>query len=488
MSISEIKQKNPPAEKDITLYLSDFWRGFVKFWWVSAVLGVLFGAVMFYGSYVRYTPIYKSSATFTVHIENETLSGDGGMSAYSFYYDRTTADQLAIVFPYVLQSNILQERVCKDLNVAEMPATVSVSCVDGTNMITIHTVGTDPQMTYDVLLSVVDNYSYITEYIIGPTQLVTISSPEVAAEPANALDWQGKTLKGVLTGLCVGAVWIVLYAILRQTVRTKEDIQQELNQTCIGVLPQVTFKRYKKQINTSILLSNPLLGNDFLESMRLLRSAVQNGLREGEKIVLVTSTAPGEGKSVTAINLASMLAKNGDRILVMDGDLRSSGISGMLFPNRKPPQADGETEKALYDIIPYKPLGVDVLIFRTEQNSLRKIMRTSGLREILSELREQYDLILIDTPPCGIISDAAVMANAADAALYVVRQDTVLSTRIREGINSLLSTDVRLMGCILNGALGGLGGYGNHYGYGGYNHYYRYGYSSKYKPKKESKR
>lgn len=488
MSISEIKQKNPPAERDITLYLSDFWRGFVKFWWVSVILGILFGAVMFYGSYVRYTPLYKSSATFTVHIESETLSGDGGMSAYSFYYDRTTADQLSIVFPYVLQSNILQERVCKDLNVPAMPATVSVSCVNGTNMITISTVGTDPQMTYDVLLSVVENYSYVTEYIIGPTQLVTISSPEVSAEPTNALDWQGKTLKGVLAGLCIGAVWIVLYAILRQTVRTKEDIQQELNQTCVGVLPQVTFKRYNRKINTSILLCNPLLGNEFLESMRLLRSAVQNGLHEGEQVVLVTSTAPGEGKSVTAINLASMFAKNGQRVLVIDGDLRSSGISRMLYPNRKPPRADAGTKRVIYDIIPYNPLGVDVLMFRTAQNHLWKLMRTNRLREIISDLRMQYDLIFIDTPPCGIISDAAVMANVADVALYVVRQDTVLSARIREGINPLLSTDVRLMGCILNGALGGLGGYGNHYGYGGYNHYYRYGYSYKNKPKKASKR
>ena len=92
-----------------------------------------------------------------------------------------------------------------------------------------------------------------------------IASPELPTTPINALEWQKETVKSVMTGLLIGAVWIVLYAVLRQTVRTKEDVQRELNQTCVGVLPQVTFKRYKRKIDTNVLLSNPLLGNDFME-------------------------------------------------------------------------------------------------------------------------------------------------------------------------------------------------------------------------------
>lgn len=481
MSVSEIKKNNASSEKDIKLYLSDFWRGIVKFWWIGVILGLVCGAIMFYGSYIRYTPIYKTSATFTVHIENETLSGDDGMSAYSFYYDRTTADQLALVFPYVLQSNILQERVCKDLGVPVMPATVSVSCVAGTNMITITTVGSDPQAAYDVLMSVVDNYPYVTEYIVGPTKLVTISSPEIPTLPFNSVEWQNATLKGILFGFALNVLWIVLYAVMRQTVRTKEDVQEELNQTCIGVLPRVTFKRYRRRIDTNILLCNELIGNDFLESMRILRSAVQNGLHNDEKVILVTSTAPGEGKSVTTLNLAAMFAKNDGRILVIDGDLRSSGISKMLFSNDKTFNEAKAKDGKLYDVIHSDKLDIDILTFRTSQRHLWNIMRTDTLKDIVVSMRTRYDLIFIDTPPCGIISDAAIIANAADTALYVVHQDTVLSTRIREGINTLSSTDVRLMGCVLNGTIGGLGGYGNHYGYSGY---YRHSYYAKNKTKK----
>ena len=477
MNMNEVRSNQDSEEKDLTLYFSDFWRGFVKFWWIVILLALLGGFFMFYRSYIQFMPLYQTTATFTVYTENNTLAGDGGMSAYSFYYNRTTADQLAIVFPYVMQSKILQERVCKDLGLPVMPATVYATCVPGTNMLKIITTGTDPQVVYDVLLSVTDNYSYVSEYIIGPTKLIPITSPEVPEQPYNALDWQRDTLKGILLGLAAGAAWIVLYAILRQTIRTKEDIREELNQTCIGVLPQITFKRYRKAINTDILLNNPMIGTDFLESIRLLRSAVQNGLKENEKVILVSSTAPGEGKTVTVLNLASILAQNKGKILVIDGDLRKSGILSLL-PDENPTNV---SDNQLYSIDHDNMLNIDILKFHSSDKHLWNIMRSGKANEIITSLRPQYDLILIDTPPCGIISDAVIFASAADTALYVIRQDTVLSSRIREGISTLLSAEIRIMGCVLNGTLGGFGGYGSHYGYGGYSHYYRYGYSNKHK-------
>ena len=110
MSFSENKTKHfdvnagDDKENQVDFYLSDFWRGFVKFWWIGVLCAVLFGGVMFYKNYSTYVPQYTASATFTVHTQNAVLSGDAGMSAYSFYYDRGSASQLASVFPYVLKS------------------------------------------------------------------------------------------------------------------------------------------------------------------------------------------------------------------------------------------------------------------------------------------------------------------------------------------------------------------------------------------------
>ena len=478
MDTTRIDKNTDSSEQSITIYLSDLWRGFVKFWWVIAILMLLFGGFMFYRGYIRFTPIYKSSVTFTVHTENATLEGESGISAYSFYYDRNTADQLANVFPYVLQSNILQKQVCEDLGLEYMPASVSVSCVPGTNMVTLTTTGTDPQLTYDVLIAVLDNYSTVSEYIIGRTKLIIITEPQVSKVPSNTHSWKSGTKKGILVGFILGIGYIALYAVLRETVRTKEDIRNNLNQHCMGVLPHVVFKRYGKKHNQNILLNNPFIGNQFLEAVRLLRSGVQNALGAEEKVIVVTSTAAGEGKSVTVLNLAGMFAKNEMRTLVIDGDLRESGICEMLAS--EDPQF-GEpvktTDGSIVDITHVDALGFDLLRFSCSRRNFRQIMRTSYLQQVMEDLRKDYDLILIDTPPCGLISDAAIFARAADAVLYVIHQDHVMSTSIKTGINTLLSTDIRLLGCVLNGATSGIGSYGYNYGYGyGYKSYHHSGY------------
>lgn len=482
MDTSKNNKNTASSEQSITVYLSDFWRGFVKFWWLVVLLVCFCGGIMFYSSYVRYTPIYKSSVTFTVHTENATLDGESGLSAYSFYYDRNTADQLANIFPYVLQSNILQKQVCEDLDLDYMPASVSVFCVPGTNMVTLTTTGSDPQLTYDVLIAVLDNYSTVSEYIIGRTKLIWITDPQVSTSPSNTHAWKDATKNGILVGLLLGMGFIALYAVLRETIRTKDDIRNNLNQHCLGVLPHVVFKRYRKKHDQRILLNNSLIGNQFLESVRLLRSAVQNALHPNEKVIVVTSTAAGEGKSVTVLNLAGMFARNEMRTLVIDGDLRESGISKMLESQISPLEKNSKNgERYFANLSRVEALGFDLLRFNASPQNFRQVMRTSYLQELLGDLRKEYDLILIDTPPCGLISDAAIFARASDAVLYVVHQDHVMSTSIRAGINSLLSTDIRLMGCVLNGVTSGLGSYGYNYGYGygygyGYKRYGRSGY------------
>ena len=460
---------------EIKVLLSDLWRGIIKFGWIAVALAVVFSGVQFYRSYVRFVPEYTVSATFTVQTENKVLSGKGGVSAYSFYYHRDTADQLANVFPFVVGNSVLKMQVCDDLGVDAMPATVSAKCVTGTNMVTLTAKGGDPELTYKTLLSVIDNYSSVADYIIGRTKLLMISEPIQPTSPSNKMAWQKSVLTAAVIGLMLGLAWIMIYAILRKTIRTKEDIRNILNQHCIGILPQVVFKKYRREINTDIILTNTLIGSGFMESLRLLRTSVQSSLRDGEKTVIITSTAPNEGKSIVTVNLASIFAKSEKKVLVIDCDLRNSGIASLLNKEKIEPVCTDKDSK--YSIGHIEALDFDLLTFDSTPFLLQKIIRTSGITDMLNRFKAEYDLVLIDTPPCGVISDASIIAGSADAILYVIRQDAVMQNAIRSGINMLIETDARFLGCILNGAAGGLGGYGSYYKYGGYHKYYRYGKS-----------
>ena len=477
MNNNTANKDNVNSTVELKVLLSDIWRGAIKFGWIAVALAVVLGGLQFYRSYVRFTPEYTVSATFTVQTENKVLSGENGVSAYSFYYNRNTADQLASVFPNIVSNPILRNHVCEDLNVEQMPASIAATCIPETNMITLVSTGKDPQLTYDTLLSVIENYSSVADYIIGRTKLVIISEPVFPESPSNKMAWRSSVLRAALIGAVIGIGWILVYAILRKTIRTKEDVRNILNQHCIGVLPQVVFKKYRRQINTDILITNPLIGNDFLESLRLLRSSIRKSLTENDKVIMITSTAPDEGKSVVTVNLASVFAKNSNRVLVVDCDLRDSGLANLIGK-----ETDNKKikESELYEICRVESLNIDYLSFKNGEKNLQTIIRTDSLKALFRGLKEEYDLILIDTPPCGIISDATIIAGATDAVIYVIRQDSVMQTAIRMGISTMLETQTKLLGCILNGATGGLGGYGNYYKYGGYNKYYRYGYSRKY--------
>lgn len=461
---------------EIKVLLSDLWRGIIKFGWICLVLAVLFSGIQFYRTYIRFIPEYTVSATFTVQTENKTLSGQGGVSAYSFYYNRDTADQLATVFPFIVGNSVLRMQVCDDLGVEAMPASVTAKCVTGTNMVTLTARGGDPDLTYKTLLSVIENYSTVADYIIGRTKLLMINEPILPESPSNKMAWQRSVLSAAAIGFMLGLAWIMIYAIMRKTIRTKEDIRNVLNQHCIGILPQVIFKKYRRKINTDIILTNPLIGNGFLESLRLLRTSVQNSLKEDEKALVITSTAPNEGKSVVTTNLAAMFVKSEKKVLVIDCDLRNSGIAAMYdSDNLKPLEADKNLN---FKINHVESLGFDLLTVGAD-SAPQKFLRTAEIKELLNRFKQKYDLILIDTPPCGIISDAAIIAGAADAILYVIKEDAVMQNSIRSSINTLLETDTKFLGCILNGAVSGIGSYGSHYKYGGYYKYYRYGYGKK---------
>ena len=107
----------------------------------------------------------------------------------------------------------------------------------------------------------------------------------------------------------------------------------------------------------------------------------------------------------------------------------------------------------------------------------RMSLNSHEYKRIFDEVRDDYDIVLVDTPPCGLVSDTIFAAQVSDGAVYVVYQDTVRTSKIRSGLNNLVASDVKIFGCVLNGALSGFSGYGHGYGYG---YGYRYGKYGKY--------
>ena len=113
-------------------------------------------------------------------------------------------------------------------------------------------------------------------------------------------------------------------------------------------------------------------------------------------------------------------------------------------------------------------------------------LNSNDIKKMFDEIRDSYDYIIVDTPPCGIISDALFIAQYSDAAIFVTYQDSVRVSRVKKTIDNLMSTEVRVLGCVLNGTAQGLSGYGYGYGYG-YDYGYGYGEDNRKKERKSRK-
>ncbi len=480
---SQAAYDDSEEEIDLQILIGDLWKGLFKFWWIVALLAILLADLAFMGSLLIFKPEYVAKATFTISTQMTKQTSVGEIDNYTYDYSSSTASQMAKTFPYILQSDLMQEIIAQDMGVDEVNGEITAEATDNTNLFTVMVTSDNAMDAFEILKSIIDNYHKVADYVIGDTQVNILTSPTIPEEPDNVYDYLRNTIIAFLIGILLGCGFIFIYAITKNTIRREEEMKEKLNMTCLGTVPQVMFKKRRKTINQDITIINRNSGAAFQESIRALRTRLIRRMGEKEKILVITSTLPGEGKTTVSLNLAISIAQREKSVVLVDCDLRNPSIASRLS-EEKDTELFGLKEvfggeKTLKEALQYmkEEGGFYLLAGREPMENPIAAMGSGRIKDILDRLCEQFDYVILDTPPCGIIADAAAVASYADAAVYVVKQDYAPLYRIMEGIQSLSESGVKMLGGVLNGAESGLGGYGHNYGYsGGYGHYGRYGY------------
>ena len=272
---------------------------------------------------------------------------------------------------------------------------------------------------------------------------------------------------------------MALLSLTRRTVHSAEDLHRLISLSCLSSIPAVRRGKRTRREAPSLLLTHAGTGSDFSETMRNLSLKLQRiTSKHGAKVVLITSTVPGEGKTTVASNLALALAAEGKRVILIDGDLRKQSLKPLFGIGA---HSDGLVEvlsgKAKnFRLLPVPDSGLLLLSGDGTVAQPQRLLGSPRMGQILELLRQKLDYILIDTPPAGVLSDAAALAKYADGAIYIVRQDMANSVQIVNSVQSL-SGAVPLYGCVLNCTQAGTTRSGYRYGY---RYGYQYGYSSHY--------
>lgn len=484
MNRNEKTHSEDTVEINISAIVKSYIGGLIRFWWLVAVLILAGAALMCFKSAVSYSPVYASEATFTVTTNTgNSIEGDD----YNFYYDSSTAEQLGLTFPHILSSHLLTDAIKADLGVDTVNGSLSATAVTDSNMVTMRSVSSSPEDAKKVLESAIRVYPDVAKFVIGETRFNMIDPPDLPENPYNKPDYKGDLIKGMAIGLLLGLTLVAVYAFMRKTVHKSDELQVYVNLPCYISLPFVRHKQRKSRKAYFPTIYDKDITQWFTENTEALRLRIEKDLtKSNKKVIMVTSTVPGEGKSVVSANLAYRLAKNGKKVVLIDADLRKQNLAENMGM-----KATENLEKILNETHEMNTFvnhdKKSNILFIGGNKPFKDTSRflSKQLKALVDTLRDNVDYIILDVPPAGNFEDALIIKNYADAVLYVVRQDYAPKSRIIETISLLEGENANITGYVFNGVTGVLGTYGygkySSYGrYGRYGHYSRYGYYGKY--------
>lgn len=434
---------------DIAGLLDDVSKVAIQLKWKFLIIIVLCG-VLFCG-YKRFTysPYYIASSTFTI---SSSIASENSNT----YIENATANQMAKSFPYILQSGAFKQVLAEDLGMQSVPGKIEAEVMANTNLFTLKVTESSPELAEKVLKSVVKNYPSVAEFVIGSSQLTLMDESGVPTAPANPFSYKHEMEIGILIGIVICMFLDILLAFGKNTVKKEEDFKRLFHMESLGVMPHAKFHKKRTQTEELIVLDNPRLPRSFLESLRTVRRRIERAQKEtGMKSFLVTSAMPGEGKSTVSANIAIALAMKGYKVILVDADLRNPSTAKVLGMQEQElgtlevMKGEASIEDAVQQ---YKDTSVMVLAGSTPIQDTSTVLSGKNMRQFVKELEAEADFVVVDTPPSALLSDAAIVAQYVDGAVFVIRQDYTEADRILEGMEILSGSGAEITGCILNDA------------------------------------
>ncbi|MBQ3074848.1 MAG: CpsD/CapB family tyrosine-protein kinase [Clostridia bacterium] len=214
------------------------------------------------------------------------------------------------------------------------------------------------------------------------------------------------------------------------------------------------------------------------EAYRTIRTNLMFSLaKSGCKTIMFTSSVSGEGKTTTSANIAFSIARCNKKVLLMDLDLRNPHIHRILKKSNTPGLTNylsgfNSLEEVIHkDVFP----GLDVICAGTISPNPAEMIASEGTSALINSLKEQYDFIILDTPPITLVSDALSVVPVTDGIVLVVRPKFTDRKEVRRAIDQLTFVGGKILGAVANGVQQQKRGYGRRYGNYGYGYGYGYG-------------
>ena len=278
---------------------------------------------------------------------------------------------------------------------------------------------------------------------------------------------------GLVAAIALPLLLILLRQIIDTKIRTAADVKKATKLDAIAEIPNNHF-------DTVLVVKENPKSNE-AEAFRQLKQKVDlKTMGKKTPIIALTSSVPGDGKTFSAINLASVYSLTQKKTVLLGFDLRKPGLTKDLKLEGKQGITDYLIGECSLEDITVKVGNLDVIGSGTIPPNPAELIESEQCMQLIETLKTMYDVIVIDTPPVGLVIDPLLVAKWADAILFVVRQDYTNKSALKYCIEDLQSSNVNNFMIVMNDINNKKSRYGYGYGYGGYGRYGKYGKYGKY--------
>ena len=457
-----------PEPMDLTEILEDILRCLKRYWIQLLLVLVAAAAVTVAYLNASYKPVYSAKVTYAVNKTGVTES------------DAILAKRLSSSVEKIYETYEFQEELFGSIQEESLDpgkCWISTQYTEGANLFTVTVSSNDFRNVDPVLEAFQQVYPGWADKSNGSVELETVDRVQASQTPDNPYSMIDCAVKGLLVGLVLVAALTFLYSQTLHTVRKEKDMKKVTSKGCIALIPDTKMKKRTNENKSHLLISNKRIDWSFKQSMLSAQSRLDQIMaRKEQKVVLITSTLPQEGKSLMSVNLALAAVQNGKKTVIIDGDLRNPSVGRVFgFEGKTLGLSDFFDGKAEPDEIITRSGELAVIGGGTRTGGISGIISDEMMEDLMGYLRRVYDFIVIDTPPSGLFSDASILGRYADTCLYVVRQDMATLHEIQEGIDPFIMED-KLAGYLINRSSSSISSYGKYgkYGYSKYGHYGKY--------------
>ncbi len=433
--------------------------------WAVILAAVIGAGAAFLGTTYLITPKYRASALFYV---NGNAFSVGSVSLSDISLAKSLVDSYIVILKSRESLNAVIDYADLDYTYSQLSDMISASAVNETEIFQVAVTSSDPQEAEKIANAVAYILPKRISGIIDGTEAKIVDYAVAPSAPYSP-DYSKNTIIGFLIGAAFSVAAIVIFELLDITIRTGEDLSSVTSLPVLAIVPDMNLANKKANVNERAFVGNKI-SFAAAEANKLLRTKLMFSFADEKncRVIGVSSSLTGEGKTITSVNLANALSQLNKRVLLIDCDLRRPSVYRKLGIEKYAGLSEYLTgQLKISDIVkPYQfkdPInGFDVIVSGENPPNPMELISSEKMRNSIDDFRKDYDYIIIDLPPICEVSDALAVADYVDGMLLVVRQNYCNRIALSKAITQFDFVDTKLLGIVFNCSKEELSGYNKH--------------------------